>query len=241
MIDGIGISTLIVDDEPLARNRLKTLCSRLSDISHIRLASNGLEALRAIEVEIPDVILLDVDMPDISGIEVAEKCKLQEKKPEIIFTTAHSKYAVRAFRLHAADFLLKPVKESLLSEAVERVIEKLGKTEAINFGEVPKDAVLWVKDGEGSLQIRCSDIDHIVAEQDYMRLCLLDRSFLIHGTMQSLVKLLPQDMFVRIHRSTMVRRDCIKEIRRSGRRKYIVLQNGTDLTIGASFADGFFN
>lgn len=237
MTDNPEIDALIVDDEPLARKRLETLCSRLETIIRTRLASNGNEALKAIETRPPDLILLDVDMPDISGIEVAEICKLRGKTPEIIFTTAHSKYAVRAFRLHAVDFLLKPVKQALLSEAVNRVIERLQKSESSGHAEQSNYAFLWVKDGEGSLQIRCSDISYIVAEQDYMRLCLPNRSFLIHGTMQSVSELLPKGMFVRIHRSTMVRRHFVKENRRSGRRQYVVLQDGTDLTIGASFAD----
>lgn len=237
MTETTGLDTLIVDDEPLARNRLKALCGRLSGISRTRRASNGFEALQMVEVDPPDLILLDVDMPDISGIEVAEKCRLYAKKPEIIFTTAHSKYAVRAFRLHAVDFLLKPVKQALLSEAVERVSERLKIATKDDVPEAPDEAYLWVKEVEGSVQVRCSDIDYIIAEQDYMRLCLSSRSFLIYGTMQSLVKLLPKGMFIRIHRSTMVRLDYIKEIRRIGRRKFVVLKNGTDLTIGGSYLD----
>lgn len=237
MIVDPEIDALIVDDEPLACKRLETLCSRLGTITRTRTVSNGLDALKAIETEPPDLILLDVDMPDISGIEVAERCKLKGKSPEIIFTTAHSKYAVRAFRLHAVDFLLKPVKQALLSEAVNRVIERLQKSDSSGHVEQSNDTFLWVKDGEGSLQIRCADISYIMAEQDYMRLCLSDRSFLVHGTMQSLYELLPKGMFVRIHRSTIVRRNFVKEVRRSGRRQYVVLQDGTDLTIGGSFAD----
>lgn len=239
MMTQTGIDTLIVDDEPLARNRLKTLCTRLSSVSRVRTASSGIDALSAVESEVPDLILLDVDMPDISGIEVAEKCHLLQKSPEIIFTTAHSKYAVRAFRLRATDFLLKPVKQALLSEAVERVSERLGSMRVDTDG--PKDKFLWVRDGEGSVQIRCSDIGYIVAEQDYMRLCLADRSYLIYETMQSLARALPNDLFVRIHRSTIVRKDFVKETRRLGRRRFVVLKDGTDLTIGASYADQFFS
>ncbi|GAB5486849.1 MAG: LytTR family DNA-binding domain-containing protein [Parasphingorhabdus sp.] len=237
MIRNSGMDILIVDDEPLARNRLKALCSRLDNISRVRLASSGLEALEIVEADTPDLILLDVDMPDVSGIEVAEKLQMLGKKPGIIFTTAHSKYAVKAFRLQAVDFLLKPVRQELLYEAVERVTERLAQAIPSDFGEAENETYLWIKDGDGSVQVRCSDIGHIVAEQDYMRLHVADRSFLIHETMQSLVKFLPKDRFIRIHRSTMVRRDFIREIRRSQRRKYVVLKNGTDLTIGGSYAN----
>lgn len=237
MINQKGIDTLIVDDEPLARNRLKTLCTRLTKVSRIRLASCGREALKIIESDPPDVILLDVDMPDISGIEVAERCQQLGKRPEIIFTTAHSRYAVKAFRLEAADFLLKPVKQTLLCEALDRAEQRIRKASGNEFLENADEAYIWVKNGDGSLQVRCSDIDYVIAEQDYMRLCLNNRSFLIHGTMQSVIELLPENMFIRIHRSTMVRKDFIKEIRRAGRRKYVILKNDMDFTIGGSFED----
>ncbi len=230
-----GVDTLIVDDEPLARNRLKKLCSRLENITRVRMASSGHEAIQIISQHVPDMLLLDVDMPDISGIEVAEHCRLQGKKPEIIFTTAHSRYAVRAFRVQAADFLLKPVKQALLTEAVERVKVRLNQLKGDE--EQPEESYLWVREGDGSVQICCSDIGYITAERDYMRLCLHEKSHLVHGSMQSLVDALPNGMFVRIHRSTVVRRDFIQEVRRAGRRKYVVLRDGTDLTIGASYAN----
>jgi len=235
-MDHNTIDTLIVDDEPLARNRLRNLCSRLENISGIRVACDGREAIQAIDQAIPDLILLDVDMPDISGIDVAEYCQFHGKNAEIVFTTAHSKYAVRAFRLQATDFLLKPVKQSLLAEAVDRVSERLGRYES--DAVPPEDFYLWVKEGNGSLQVRCADIEYVVADRDYMRLCLKENSYLVHGSMQSLIDKLPKNMFARIHRSTLVRKDFVQEVRRSGRRTYALLKNGTDLTIGASYTNG---
>lgn len=230
-----GISSLIVDDEPLARNRLKTLCGRLEQISSLRMAENGKQALKLMAEDMPDMVLLDVDMPDISGIEVVEKCRSRGKVPEIIFTTAHSKYAVRAFRLEATDFLLKPVKHDLLVEAVDRVIEKLASRPEEQT-ETP-EVRLWVKDGRGSVQLRCSDICYVQADRDYMRLCLAENSYLVHRSMQSLAAELPDDVFIRIHRSTLVRRDYIKQLRRRGRRQYVVLRDATELIVGPSYAE----
>ena len=117
-------SVLIVDDEPLARSRLKALCERTGLFGDTELAGGGRDALEKIRQRPPDILLLDVDMPDLSGLKVAEFCLDLARVPEIIFTTAHSNYAVQAFRLEATDYLLKPVKESLLREAVHRAIAR---------------------------------------------------------------------------------------------------------------------
>ncbi len=228
-------SVLIVDDEPLARTRLKALCKRIRLFGEIALANGGRQAIEKIRLNPPDIVLLDVDMPEFSGLKVAEFCQGLGHMPEIIFTTAHSTYAVQAFRLEATDYLLKPVKESLLREAVERAIAN--RTRAGNDRGTETVDRLWVQDGNGALQIMVSDIEWVEAERDYMRLNLPDRSFLVHQSMRSLDKMLPHDLFVRVHRSTIVRRDCITEVRRRGRKHYVILKDGKQLPIGPRYAD----
>jgi len=225
-------SILIVDDEPLAGRRLQLLCNRIANIGQCEMTENGHYALELIAANCPDIMLLDIDMPGITGIEIAARCQKMERAPRIIFTTAHSKYAVRAFRLEAVDYLLKPVKQALLTEALQRA-----------FGQIEADLTdadisdhIWVKDGDTSLQIRSADIERIEAERDYMKLCLAERSYLIHEPMQSLQKKLPQQLFVRVHRSTMVRKDLIGEVRRKGRRQYVIMQDGTEIAIGPRYA-----
>lgn len=228
-------SVLIVDDEPLARSRLKALCVRTRLFDDIELASGGRQALEKINQRQPDILLLDVDMPDLSGLKVAQFCQAVPRMPEIIFTTAHSAYAVEAFRLEATDYLLKPVKEALLREAVERAIGNLARSKIDREQDIAER--LWVQDGTGALQLIVSDIEWVEAERDYMRLYLHGRSFLVHQSMRSLERQLPESLFVRVHRSTIVRRDCIAEVRRKGRKRYVILQDGTQLPIGPRYAD----
>ncbi len=228
-------SVLIVDDEPLARSRLKALCERTGLFGEIALADGGHQALEKTRRWQPDILLLDVDMPDLSGLSVAELCQGLVCMPEIIFTTAYSTYAVQAFRLEATDYLLKPVKESLLREAVERAIANRAR-DCID----PEPDVahrIWVQDGTGALQLSVSDIIWVEAERDYMRLYFPGRTYLVHQSMRSLESQLPDGLFVRVHRSAIVRRDCIAEVRRKGRKRFVILQDSSQLPIGPRYAD----
>tara|TARA_R110000850_G_scaffold30238_2_gene83456 strand:- start:6397 stop:7119 length:723 start_codon:yes stop_codon:yes gene_type:complete len=228
-------SVLIVDDEPLARSRLKALCERTGLFGDIELANGGRQAVENIRQRYTDIVLLDVDMPDLSGLKVAEFCQQLERMPEIIFTTAHSTYAVQAFRLEATDYLLKPVRESLLREAVERALANRARDEAGR--ESDNASRLWVQDGRGVLQLIVSDIEWVEAERDYMRLHLPGRSYLVHQSMRALESQLPARLFVRVHRSIIIRRDCIAQVRRKGRKRFVILQDGKQLPIGPSYAD----
>ncbi|HEY9091783.1 response regulator transcription factor [Parasphingorhabdus sp.] len=243
MTRGRKLNILIVDDEPLARRRIEALCDRMEIVERINIASDGQEALDSIVKNYPDVVLLDINMPDMSGMVVARQCKnlhlnsgaSEAAPPEIIFTTAYSQYAVEAFRVDAANYLLKPVKEDLLREAFERVLQRRDRGEGAR--KITDNQWLWAQDGQSSVQIRILDIGWITAEGDYMRLCLPERSYLVHDAMQSLLERLPGGMFIRIHRSAAVRRDLLRDIRRKGRRNFIVMDDGTQLTIGPSYLD----
>lgn len=228
-------SVLIVDDEPLARSRLKALCERSGLFGEIAMATGGRQAMEKIRQRQPDILLLDVDMPDLSGLKVAELCQGLMQMPEIIFTTAHSNYAVQAFRLEATDYLLKPVKEPLLREAVERAIANRARDVVGPKSDVAHR--IWVQDGTGSLQLVVTDIERVEAERDYMRLYLPGRSYLVHQSMRSLESQLPASLFVRVHRSAIVRRDRIAEVRRKGRKQFVILQDGGRLPIGPNYAD----
>lgn len=226
---------LIVDDEPLARKRLRKLCERQNIAADLAVASGGDEAIDFIVANSPDIVLLDIDMPDISGIEVAHQCQLMRDFPEVIFTTAHSKYAVEAFRLDATDYILKPVKETHLREALDRALARLDRRKR---GQVhTHDQRIWVKDEKGSIQLRVVDVEYIQAERDYMRLVVSGRNYLVHGSMLSFEEKFPDEIFMRVHRSAMVRIDFVREIRRDGRRRFLVLNDETEITVGPSFHD----
>ncbi|MEL6874453.1 MAG: LytTR family DNA-binding domain-containing protein [Pseudomonadota bacterium] len=232
------VHVLVVDDEPLARNRLKALCRRLDVVGMIDLCDSGEKACEKVRENRPDLVLLDVDMPGLSGIETADLIRSAEvpasQVPEIVFTTAHSSYAAQAFRLDAADYLLKPVKQAQLQEAIARARERL-RVRRMDDPEQPPPC-LWVQDGTGSVQILCRDISHILAERDYMRLCLTSgQSRLVHESMHVLEDRLPVGDFLRIHRSTIVRRGLIREFRRDGRYVLCVLENGEDFPVGPSY------
>ncbi len=229
-------TVLIVDDEPLALSRLRRLCERLSQFADIHTADGGLAALDMINRVAPDIVLLDVDMPDISGLQVANRCQAKQQAVQIIFTTAHSRYAVQAFRLEATDYLLKPVKEAMLREAVDRAVANMQAGGREPGASDPAQRI-WVRDGAGSVQLHVEDIERIEAERDYMRLFLNGRSYLVHESMRSLESRLPPDRFVRVHRSSIVRRDIIREVRREGRKKFLRLADDTQIQIGPSFAD----
>ncbi|SIN66085.1 two component transcriptional regulator, LytTR family [Parasphingorhabdus marina DSM 22363] len=232
------IHVLVVDDEPLARNRLRALCQRLDSVGLIDLCDSGEEACQKVRDHGPDLVLLDVDMPGLSGLEVADMIRSNaaagDKVPEIVFTTAHSSYAAQAFRLDAADYLLKPVKQAQLEEAVARARERLRIRRQGDTAQPPP--YLWVQDGAGSVQILCRDIAYILAERDYMRLCLTSGlSRLVHEPMHVLEDRLPSGDFLRIHRSTIVRKAGIREFRRDGRQVLCVLQCGAEFPVGPSY------
>ena len=115
------------------------------------------------------------------------------------------------------------------------VLEYKNPVRFLNGLQAVGDQRLWVQDGDSAVQIGCADIGWIEADRDYMRLCLPGRSYLVHESMQSLLQRLPVNLFVRVHRSAAVNRSFVKDIRRKGRRKFIVMQDGTELTIGPSF------
>jgi len=236
--NGKTINVLIVDDEPLACRRLLKLCRNRPEIKSVDVAYSGDEAIDKVKQNTPDLLLLDIDMPDISGMEVADRCRSFEQPPQIVFTTAHSKYAAQAFRLKATDYLLKPVKAPLLLEALQRVLSVSSANDHSDnreSGEPDFVDHIWVRDGKGSIQIRFIDIERIEAEGDYMRLCLPGRSYLFHDALHALERKLPGNMFVRIHRSAMVRIDLIRDIRRDGRRSYLILTDKREMPIGPNY------
>lgn len=217
MASETSIRTLVVDDEPLAIERLQILCAREPMIDLVGTASDGEAALRLIEALEPEMLLLDIAMPGLDGIGVARAIDKLAKKPAIVFCTAFDQYAVAAFDLAATDYLLKPVAQERLARAVTRVIERR-RAPAADAAAAASDHAqeFWVPHRSEMIRIAAQDIDRIEAERDYMRLHVGSRSFLLHQTITELERRLDPAQFIRLHRSTIVRRDRITRLSHDG-------------------------
>ncbi len=209
------IRTLVVDDEPLAIERLQILCAREPMIDLVGTASDGEAALRLIEALEPEMLLLDIAMPGLDGIGVARSVEKLVRRPAVIFCTAFDQYAVTAFDLSATDYLLKPVAQDRLGRAVARVIERR-RTPADEHPLSDHAQEFWVPHRSEMIRIAVQDIERIEAERDYMRLHVGTRSFLLHQTITELERRLDPAQFVRLHRSTIVRRDRISKLSHDG-------------------------
>jgi len=217
----MSIRTMIVDDEPLAIERLQMLCAREPRIALVGTASDGEAALRLIEGLKPDLVMLDIAMPLLDGIGVARAVGRLGMRPAVIFVTAFEGFAVEAFDLAAVDYMLKPVAHDRLARAIDRVEaalrNRLPDSAATSEAPSPEWAEeFWVPHRSELIRIAADQIDRIEAERDYMRLHVGQHSYLLHQTISSLEERLDPQQFVRLHRSHIVRRDHIARLRHDG-------------------------
>ncbi len=205
------LRTLIVDDEPLAVERMMTLCRAEAGLTVIGTANDGNDALKLIAALSPDLVFLDIAMPDMDGLSVARSIGAAKIRPVIVFVTAFDGFAVEAFDVAAADYLLKPVSPERLTRAVARAIAKCGEA-SVAETEAESADEFWVPHRSELVRVRAADIDRIDAERDYMRLHVGERSYLLHQTIAALEERLDPDVFIRVHRSMIIRRDRIAGI-----------------------------
>jgi len=246
-----SIRVLIVDDEPLARERLRELLADEPDMAVVGECRDGREAVAAIGRERPDLVLLDVQMPEPDGFGVL-RATASEPPPAVIFVTAHQDFAVRAFEANALDYLLKPFDRERFQQSLARVRERrrtgameldaelLERLEALSqrLPSAPERYAtkLVVKVGWRMRFLRVEDIDYLEAEGNYACVHLGKQSYLTRETMNALeAKLDPKD-FVRAHRSLIVRMDRIEEVEPLPPGEYVLtLRDGTKLTTGRSY------
>ncbi len=229
------LRTIIVDDEPLAIERLQILCAQIDSLDLIGTAADGASAIRLTESLEPDLILLDITMPIMDGIETAKAIAKLPKKPSVIFITAFDNFALEAFDLDVVDYVLKPVASARLNRAIMRVIESRESNNKTNEGSDYAQE-FWVSHRNELIRIAALDIDHIEAERDYMRLHVGDRSYLLHQTISSLEERLDPAMFQRIHRSHILCKDNITGLRHEGGGVWhILLRDGNSLRIGRKY------
>lgn len=243
------IRALIVDDEPLARDRVKRFLAGEQDIEVIGECTDGLEAVSAIENLKPDLIFLDIQIPEIDGFAVLEKVGV-ENLPSVIFVTSYDQYALRAFDVHAVDYLLKPYNRERFQRSLERVRAQLlnGHTDVLDErlrslleSLKPEQKYLerlMIKSSGRVIFLRTGEIEWIEAEGNYLRLHAGREAYMLRETMNNLAARLDPDKFTRIHRSTLVNIERIKELQPMFGGDYVViLHNGTQLTLSRSYRD----
>ncbi len=240
------IRTLIVDDEPLARKRLTALLAPYEDVDIVDECGDGSQAMDAIQQHQPDLVFLDIQMPEMTGVEVAQACA--EIVPAIIFVTAHDEHAVKAFELNALDYLLKPFDADRLNQTLERARTKLAQHES-GSSESSASAIrvleeirqqpaqrLAIKDGDRVYFVKIEDIDWIEAAGKMVRIHTGQEHHLLREPLQQLETRLDPQQFVRIHRSTIVAFDAVQSIEPVFHGEYrVFLKDGTELTLSRSY------
>jgi two-component system, LytTR family, response regulator len=250
------IRTLIVDDELLARKRIRNLLRGRREFTVTGECANGKEAIATIAQQQPDLIFLDVQMPDLDGFSVAQSIATPHP-PVIVFVTAYDQYALRAFEFHALDYLLKPFDDERFEKTLEWARTQIQRNQIHAFSErmmalledyqgrqrpapaqTQRLSRVLVKSAGRIFFINTEEIDWIEAEGCYARLHTGRQSHLLRETMNALEAQLDPQLFLRIHRSTIVNRERIKELLPQSHGEYIVvLQDGTQLRLSRSYRD----
>jgi two-component system LytT family response regulator len=244
------IRTLIVDDEPLARERLRQLLENEPEIQLIGECADGREAITALETQSPDLVFLDVQMPEIDGFGVLQTASIT-RMPVVVFVTAYDRFALKAFEVHAIDYLLKPFDRQRFQTALWRAVEQVKVRDGGSLAEKQSRLLaelrpaaprvlekLAVKTGGRVLFVKLDDIDWVEAAHNYVELHADKQSHLLRETLNSIEGRLPAEKFVRISRSVIVNTSRIKELEPLFYGEYrVTLQNGTKLTLSRRYRD----
>ena len=243
---------LVVDDEPLARERVRSLLVGLPDIECIGECDNGAAAVAAIRKDAPDIVLLDIQMPELDGFGVIAQLE-GGRMPAFIFVTAYDRFALKAFEVHAVDYLLKPFDKERFVTALNRAIEQVKRQQAGELSQRltalladvrPEPAKsktidrIAVKSSGRVVFVKVDDIDWIEAADNYVNLHVGNENHLQRETMSTIENQLPPEKFMRISRSTIVNMDRIKELQPLFHGEYaVILRNGTKLTLSRSYRE----
>jgi two-component system, LytTR family, response regulator len=235
-------SVLIIDDEPHARSYLRELLANEADLVIVGEAASGAEGLDFIRELSPDLVFLDIQMPGIDGFEMVDRIET-ETVPMFVFVTGYSEYAVRAFEIEAVDYLCKPFDKERLSVSLERAARRLEHRHAPLDEErgSPYLSRLSIKEEDGIVMVAVDRILWIEAANKYVVIHTTDRQHILRQTIQNLEDSLDPKEFVRIHRSTLVRKAAVRGLHPLFHGDYLVkLTNGVELTLSRSFRGSFF-
>ena len=215
---------LIADDEQPARNKMKRLLSKFDDVEVVSVAENGLEALEQIHKEKPDLVFLDIEMPGMNGLEVAENIDV-DPMPAVVFATAYSEHAIKAFEVNAIDYLLKPFNEERLRATIDKVLEnrsdsaldrekftEILRSELAEDIKTPFSNKVPIPTRDRYKLVDYADVVCIEVEERSVRLFSQERSYLLNHTLDTFERKLPADMFFRVNRSCIIGLKHVKEI-----------------------------
>ena len=258
------IRTILVDDEPLAIQGLQLRLEKHDDVDIVETCSNGREAIRAIKTNKPDLVFLDIQMPGFDGFSVIQGL-MEVEPPLFVFVTAYSDHAIRAFEAQAVDYLMKPVEEDRLADTLDRVrlrlqekrsAEEAGKLKEV-LAEVAPDAVdqvgttmdegpaanryeklINIKDRGQIFRVDVDSIEKIDAAGDYMCIYTGDNTLILRETMKDLEKRLDPRRFQRVHRSTIVNLDQVRQVKpHTNGECFLVLESGSQVKVSRSYRD----
>ena len=234
------IRTILIDDEPLSREIVKSYLKGYPDVTVVEECNDGFEGVKAIQQHKPDLIFLDIQMPKINGFEMLE---LIEQGPAVIFTTAFDEYAIRAFETNATDYLLKPFSEDRFRKAMEKFLEKSRTgisdqsrqlSETLAQAPVNHDRIV-VKTGTKVKIIPVKDIHYLEADDDFVRIVTNEGAFLKNKTLQFYEKTLDPTQFVRVHRSYLLHINRITRIDPYQKESHLaVLRDGKQIPVSKS-------
>lgn len=242
------LKTIIVDDEPLACDRLEGLLKHEKEIEIVAICENGEEAIKEINNQTPDLVFLDIQMPEIDGFEVLKNIN-QKQIPAIIFATAYDEYALKAFDVHALDYLLKPFKKERFNDALNRARNVIKYEKSTLFNKKIENLLeslntrapltrIKVKSSERYFFLNVDEIDWIEAEGNYVHIYSGDKNYMIRDTMKKMVDKLDSNTFFRIHRSTIVNVDKINGLEQWFHGDYkVTLKSGKQLTLSRNYKE----
>ena len=255
------IRTILVDDEKLAIQGLELRLAKYPDVEIIDTCSNGREAIRKIKTGKPDLVFLDIQMPGFDGFSVV-KGVMEIEPPLFVFVTAYSEYALKAFEANAVDYLLKPVDDDRLADALDRtrtrLSEKRGLEEAEKlknvlaevapdaYDQMPEDEetagrfekLINIKDRGQIFRVEIDSIEHIEAAGDYMCIYTGDNSLILRETMKDLEGRLDPRVFQRVHRSTIVNLNQVRQVKpHTNGECFLVLDSGAQVKVSRSYRD----
>src|SRR6478609_4260487 len=241
------IRTLLVDDEKLAIQGLQLRLEPYADVEIIGTCANGREAIRAIKTEKPDLVFLDIQMPGFDGFSVV-KGVMEIEPPLFVFVTAYEEHAIRAFEANAVNYLMKPVDEDKLADTLDRVRTRLAEKRSAEEAKKLQDVLdenagryermINIKDRGQIFRVDVETIEHIEAAGDYMCIYTGDNSLILRETMKDLERRLDPRVFQRVHRSTIVNLDQVRQVKpHTNGECFLVLDSGAEVKVSRSYRD----